>query len=224
MDIDATERQEFPWRVRTTRRRLGLTLEDVARRVGVTKGALSRYESGDVRVLGDVTLRAVCGALGLAVPDWLVAAVPGAAASAAGDSALFYCPTPFCRLNRPLLLPEQVRFLPGLVRSTPGAEVACHFCGAPMCSECQECGAALERDSTVCPACGADYVRHVARDQDAMAILQFNAAAQTQPPGSAPELPFWAPLVRRPQAAGAPGEVDAGTGVKVGGPSHGGAS
>ncbi len=221
------ERQGFPGRVRLSRRAQGLTLEDVARRVGVTKGALSRYESGDVRVLGDATLRAVCGALGLMMPEGLAeagmaGASPGTTPPEAGRVP-HYCPTPFCRLNRPFLLPGQVRFMPGLVMSESGAEVACRYCGAALCAECPHCGTAVARGSGVCPACGTDYVPAAPLNADSMAILQFNAAAQAQEAGPTAELPFWAPLVR-PTAPGSPGPVAAVGGVKPGGPSHGGAS
>lgn len=210
MDADR-ERQEFPWRVRLARRSQGLTLEALASRVGVTKGALSRYESGDVRVLGEATVRSVCEALGLALPAWLSRSASSSAPAASSSSAVPHCcPTPFCRLNRPLLLPGQVRFLPNLVLSQPDAEVVCRYCGGTLVSACLSCGAPLEPDSGVCPSCGADYVPPAVLDAQTLALLQFNAASAPAPgPPSVSALPYWAPLTARPGARSA---VAAGAG------------
>lgn len=203
MDAD-TERREFPWRVRLARRGQGLTLEALARRVGVTKGALSRYESGDVRVLGESTVRLVCEALDLPMPVWLSgasAAAPASSGVSSVPSAVPHCClTPFCRLNRPLLLPGQVRFLPNLVLSQPDGEVVCRYCGGTLVSACPSCGAPLEPESGVCPSCGADYVTPAVLDAQTMALLQFNAAAAVPAAVAGPALPYWAPLASRPSA------------------------
>ncbi len=224
MDAD-TERREFPWRVRLARRGQGLTLEALARRVGVTKGALSRYESGDVRVLGESTVRLVCEALGLPVPEWLSVALPAVSVPSVDglvSSAVPHCClTPFCRLNRPLLLPGQVRFLPSLVLSQPDGEVVCRYCGGTLVSACPSCGAPLEPESGVCPSCGADYVAPAVLDAQTMALLQFNAAASAPAPVAGLALPYWAPMASRP-AARVSGVAESGSAGSSGGSVDGG--
>lgn len=220
-----TERREFAGLVRQSRRSQGLTQEDVAARVGISAGALSRYESGDVRVLGDATLRGLCAGLKLVVPAWLGEAGSGAmpaAASPAGRSARYYCPTPFCPLNQVFMTPARLHFMPRQVESAADAEVVCRWCGADLLSRCPSCGAALAEGSGVCPACGADYVPPAPLDEATLRVLHFSPPAVATLTRPAVGVPFWEPRPRPAAAAGSAGEVDAGRAAKRGGPSHGG--
>jgi transcriptional regulator with XRE-family HTH domain len=195
-----TERNEFPWLVRLRRRGQGRTQEDLARCAGITKGALSRYESGDTRVLGDATLRKLCAALAVDVPDWLVEEAAGASLGAiaeggqAAPTARYFCPTPFCRMNSWFAVPGWVHFVPQFVGSVAGAEVVCQFCGATLQSTCPQCEAPLGQHG-VCPACGADYVPRLP-EEAARRLLEMNAAASPVAAPPVARLPFWQPLRR----------------------------
>jgi transcriptional regulator with XRE-family HTH domain len=221
-----TERREFAGLVRQSRRSQKLTQAVLCERVGITTGALSRYESGDVRVVGDATLRGLCEALKLVGPAWLVGEVAGAESVAervADVLARYYCPTPFCRLNAVFMTPGRVHFIPQMVESTAGAVVFCRWCGADMHSQCLECGAALAEGSGFCIACGAEYVPSARVDEDVLRALQFSpppvATTLSRP---AAGLPFWQPQLPGAGSGAVSGEAGAGRQVKRGGPSHGG--
>jgi|GEM_PF-2617649 len=192
------ERGEFPWLVRMRRRAQQRTQTEVASGAGVSTGALSRYESGDTRVLGDPTLRKLCGVLGIDVPAWLAEPVPGAVpADVVGGArtARYHCPTPFCPMNPWFAVPGWVHFRPQFVESLAAAEVACQFCGATLLSACLHCGAGLGQNG-VCPACGEDYVPRVSQDA-ARDVLELNAMAARAPAATGDTVPFWQPLQRQ---------------------------
>jgi DNA-binding XRE family transcriptional regulator len=209
-----TERAEFPWLIRLRRRSQGRTQEHLARSAGVTKSALSRYESGDTRVLGDATLRTLCADLGLEVPLWLAQTVPGdePTGPASGDGSgvsltRYHCPTPFCRMNPWFAVPGWLHFTPRFVESVADGEVVCQYCGATMQSACGQCGAALGQHG-VCPACGEDYVRRLTVAA-ATQTLELNAAAERPAASAVGKLPFWPPLRRDPGAGDARAAGDA---------------
>ena len=220
-----TERREFAWLVRQSRRSQGLTQEELAGRVGITKGALSRYESGDVRVVGDATLRSLCEALRLVTPGWLSSAAGEAglvlaAARPSGRLARYYCPTPFCPLNPVFMVAGWIRFMPLQVESVAAAQVVCQWCGADLQSQCPSCGADLVENSGVCVACGSDYVQPAAVDEETLRILQFSPPTVAKLTRPAVGLPFW-----QPRASASPaGEGDSGRSRQSGGSSHGGAA
>ena len=223
MDLE-TQKREFAELVRQSRRAQRLTQEALAGRIGITKGALSRYESGDVRVLGEVTVRLLCEALQLVGPAWLATAAAGGGASAerAGVRlAHFYCPKPFCPLNEAFMLPGRLRFRPRWVESEAGAEVVCQWCGTEMQSQCPDCGAALVEGSTVCVACGADYVPSVPLDAAAMEVLRYSPPTVAKLNLPTARLPYWPPRPPGAAAGTAVGTVAAGRQVKSGGSSHG---
>lgn len=210
------ERRDFPWLVRMRRRGQERTQTEVAACAGVSTGALSRYESGDTRVLGDPTLRKVCEVLGIDVPQWLAEPIPGALpveAETAGRTARYHCPTPFCRMNPWFAVPGWIHFEPRFVESVAAGEVVCQHCGATLHSACVHCGAALGQHG-VCPVCGEDYVPRVAQEA-ARGVLELNAAAARVAAAPAEGVPFWQPLRRSAQAgaagraAGVAGEGDA---------------
>lgn len=215
------ERAEFPWLVRVRRRAQGRTQDEVARSVGITKGALSRYESGETGVVGDGTLRKLCGVLGIDVPAWLAEGAGGEGFEAvSGRRVRFHCPTPFCRMNPGFAVPGWVHFEPRFVESVEGAEVVCQYCGATMQCVCSHCGAALGEHG-VCPACGEDYVPRVSADV-ARGVLELSAAAgrAAAMAGAGGGLPYWAPL-RRKGVAGDAAEGGAGRSEPDGGASSG---
>jgi transcriptional regulator with XRE-family HTH domain len=222
MDVE-TQKRELAGLVRQSRRSQGLTQADLAVRVGITKGALSRYESGDLRVLGDTTLRAVCEALQVVGPAWLDAVV-AAPERQAGGLVRYYCPTPFCPLNEVYLTLTEVRFVPRQVESYAEAAVLCRYCGADMLSECRDCGSALVAGSVICTDCGGAYVPPSPLDAAAMRVLEFSPPPVAKLSRPAIGVPFWQP--RAPGASAGDAVSDGGTGrqVKSGGRSHGGAA
>ena len=220
-----TERREFTRLVRQSRRSQGLTQADLAGRVGITNGALSRYESGDVGVVGDATLRSVCEALQLVGPAWLAGAGAGPAAERpAGELARYYCPTPFCPLNQVFMTPGWIHFMPQQVESCAAAEVVCQWCGAALQSRCLNCGADLVEGSGVCVACGAEYVPAAPVDEATLRVLQFSPPAVAKLSRPAAGLPFWQPRAAGAGAGMAGSALEPGRPTKGGGPSHGGAA
>ncbi len=204
MDIE-TQKREFAGLVRQSRRSQGLTQEDLAGRVSITKGALSRYESGDVRVLGEATLRAVCEALQVVGPAWLVGASgePAARLAEARARARYYCPTPFCALNHAYMLPGRLHFVPQQVESYADAVLLCQWCGADMHPCCTHCRAALVAGGSFCPACGVEYVASVPLDEATRQILDFSPPTVAKLSLPATGVLFWQPRA----AAAASGAV-----------------
>ena len=57
--------------IKNRRRELGLTLEDVARRVGVSRATVLRWETGEIRNLGRDKIAALASALTVS-PEYLL--------------------------------------------------------------------------------------------------------------------------------------------------------
>lgn len=62
---------EIGERIKTRRISLGMTMEDVANRIGVTKSTVQRYETGKISRIKLPVIESIASALGVN-PDWLI--------------------------------------------------------------------------------------------------------------------------------------------------------
>lgn len=193
----ALDRQQFPQLVRLTRRTQGMVQGELAAQVGISRSALSRYEQGAYKTLGDATIRKICAALSLEPPSWLAqVGVPTAPERVrqAGKTVLYYCPSPHCPMNEPFIVGDRIHFRPSVIASNPDSEVVCRFCEATMQHTCMGCGAPLVSGSCVCGSCGTSYLEPVTLDKCSSQVLAFNERAVPRVTSLPEEQPFWTPI------------------------------
>ncbi len=79
------DNKEIGQRIQQRRQTLGLTLEDVAVRVGVARSTIQRYESGRIQRLKQPVVEAIADVLCVS-PDWLLGSTKDPSPARAKDA------------------------------------------------------------------------------------------------------------------------------------------
>jgi len=138
--------------IRSARQQKDMRQSTLAAKHGLSSGALSRVESGDLTAISKERLDAILNDLEVKVDS-----LP--------RSVVAYCPGTGCLTSSAVVQwKNTVAFVPMAVEvKDAAAKVHCHACGSELNTTC-ECGAAFEPGVLCCKSCGAAYCKPIQFD------------------------------------------------------------
>ncbi len=150
------KKKSFYEEVRVARRIKGMTQAALAKVVNCKQSAISMYEAGHSDALAYKTITIVAEALGLTVPQEVVAV---AESKHIELSSLKYCPIDDCPSNIPYVAGGELHFKPAMIKSLKHENRRCSFCGEILqdCCPNESCGMPIT-DGGFCSYCGDSYI------------------------------------------------------------------
>jgi transcriptional regulator with XRE-family HTH domain len=148
--------QDLVETIRDARRAKRLRQGDIAKVIGCSQAAVSRYESGRPDALSRAHIEQIAKYLGVEVNEQMLAATEVRGTQAVARHA--FCAWVFCPSCIPYRLNGRLVMLPTLIEEGAGEDrKACDLCGEPLQKGCPGCGAPLV-GRAFCDNCNAPLV------------------------------------------------------------------
>jgi transcriptional regulator with XRE-family HTH domain len=140
--------------VRRLRNLKSMTQAEFAEQFGCSQGAISKFESGDIRAVSLEMIRRFCAFLNIGLdPTEFERELPGA-------PKVVFCSVAGCPRNTPFLLKGCLHFQPWMIEAHTKTSIHCPGCGEPLsdCCPSRKCRAVPVAGAAFCMSCGVPLI------------------------------------------------------------------